>query len=429
MLKNSLILFFLLTLTCLSQIGDDLYIYGTVQGIYLHEFSDQNNLLTSKSFSANPNNRTEQIENDFDNERSTFAIQQFDLFFNKYFNDRLNLFIDIEFSSNFDSKNDWGGLALRESWINYSVDDRFNIKAGLFFPSFNNLNEIKNRLNLINYIFRPIPYERLLKEVSNSEDFIPERAFLQFHGAIPINKFFVDYALYMGNSETSAISTNSEGIDYISGADQGNLEKKLYGARIGIRNKRETFKLGLSGTRDYNNGSNFISGLYLSGFDNQIPEESRQLEINDQLRYRIGADLNINIYDFTIEAEYSFSELEEFSFPNNDQISNIFNSLEAWNRFYYWTIHYDFTNKIFSYVGGSEISYEILGFISDADYLTLGGGYRASENLTLKAQYIIYHQNTNFVFPVLNDNGLRSLNTINSELTNNFFILGFTAHF
>lgn len=433
MKKNKLIaLFILFTASVYSQLGEDLYIFGTVQGLYLHEFIDQEVEISRFRVPANgdPNIVIPLDSTKLKSERSTFAIQQFDLFINKFINDRTNIFVDLEFSSNFDSRNNWGALSLRESWLNYSFSNQLNIKAGLFFPAFNNLNEIKNRLNLINYLFRPIPYERLLKEVSNAEDFLPERAFLQIHGAILTKSFFIDYALYMGNSETSAISTNTDP-DYLSGVDQGDLEKKLYGARIGFRNKKETVKFGVSGTRDYNNGNNFLGDQLLFGFDSLFTEAERKATINDQLRLRIGFDLNVIYDDFTLEAEYSFSELEDFSFSDLNVPENLFNSLHAWNRFFYWTLHYDINDDIFSYIGASEISYEILGFISDANYLTLGGGYRIDPNLILKAQYIVYYQKTDFALPSINNGNvkLNAFTNVKGELYNNFLMVGFTANF
>lgn len=392
-----------------------------MQGIFLNEdFETENSVYFSRPVMGD----TTFTLNDSSHSRSTFAVQQFDLFLNKYWNSKLNMFVDLEFTLNYDSQRDWGSFALREAWINYEVSQQFNIKAGQFFPAFNNLNEIKNRLNLLNYIFRPIVYERLLTEILDPEDYIPERAFLQFHGVIPTKPLFIDYAIYMGNSESSFLSENNsidDRTDYISGVDVNDLSKKLYGARLGIRTKHEHIKAGVSFTRDYNNGTNV-----LDPFESPITGDLETQEVNDQRRYRFGADLGINLFGFYLETEYILSELEDFEIEGQD-LRELISSTSSWNQFYYATLHYDFLDDYFVYGGYSNISTEILSYISDASYFMFGGGIRATESITLKIQYINYSQELKL--PLFDQEFFRPGSYFDSNFSNQMFLVGFTTFF
>lgn len=419
--KLLIILVLFLSYSSFSQLGDDLYIFGSMQGIFLNEKYDSENSV----FQKRPvRGDTTLAISDTGHTRSTFAVQQFDIFLNKYWNSNLNMFVDLEFTLNYDSQNNWGSFALREAWINYEYSQQFNIKTGQFFPAFNNLNEIKNRLNLLNYIFRPIVYERLLTEILDPEDYIPERAFLQFHGVIPTKALFIDYAIYMGNSESSFLTDNeriNNNLDYISGVDVNDLSKKLYGARVGVRTKHEHIKAGVSFTRDYNNGQNL-----LRPFESPITGDLETQNVQDQLRYRIGADLGINLYGFYLETEYILSEMEDFKIEN-ENLNEIISSTKSWNQFYYATLHYDFLDDYFVYGGYSNISTEILSYISDASYFMFGGGIRATESITLKIQYINYRQDLKL--PLFEEGLFRPGSSLNSDFVNQMFLVGFTTFF
>lgn len=412
----------MLHLGLFSQLGNDLYIFGTLQGMFFNEQLDNELDLTVRRPSLGAD--TTIADTNYSMQRSTFAVQQFDLFLNKYWDDNMNLFVDLEFTLNYDSKDNWGSFALREAWFNYEFSQQVKIKAGQFFPAFNNLNEIKNRLNLINYIFRPIVYERLLEEIIDPEDFIPERAFLQFHGVIPTKSLFFDWAVYIGNSESSFLSNQGDKqnqLDYLSGVDFNDLEKKLYGTRLGIRTKHEELKLGVSFTHDYNNGNDL-----LGPFESHATGDIETINVNDQQRFRIGADFGLYLWDFYLETEYILSELEDFQI-DNPAIEEFVETDNAWNQFYYITLHYDFFEDFFVYGGYSNIATEILGFISDASYSTIGGGWRATESTTLKIQYINYQQN--LTLPLIQNDFQIPFARLENHLSNNMFILGFTTYF
>ncbi|MDC1067739.1 porin [Candidatus Kapabacteria bacterium] len=423
-ISTFIIAFIIFTEFSYSEFSDDLYIYGAAQTIFLNENFQQ-------SFSQNQlqqggiiGQRIDSQDTSFNKNRNSFMTQQVNLFVNKFYEDKLNFFFDMQFNQNYNSSEDLGSFSIQEAWVNYKLSNQFQIKAGQLFPAFNNLNEVKNRLNLLNYLFRPIVYEKILSDVISSEDFIPETAFLQLHGQIPISNFFIDWAAYMGNSEGSfLISNTSPSSDgYLSGSDPNDLEKKLYGARIGLRTKKENFKIGVSGTRDYNDGNSYLKILKLD-----LVNDYPVLPIEDQLRYRIGADLSANYKGFSIESEYSFSHMEDIIFKNSE--FNIYSSDECWNRFYYVNLSYDINDDIFTYIGYSEILIGILNFNSDSDYVTLGAGYRINPWLTLKAQFIAYQQQVDYPILWENPQGERRPRLQTMKLKNSITIVGFSAQF
>lgn len=416
--------------TLFSQLFEDLYIYGTAQTIFLNENIDQEYFQKTLRAGGIVGERIEEQSREFSLDRNTFMLQQFNLFLNKFYGDKFNFFVDLQLTQNYNSENGWGSFSVQEAWMNYRFNEALQIKAGQLFPAFNNLNEIKNRLNLLNYLFRPIVYEGILSDIISSEDFIPERAFLQFHGQIPINRFYFDWALYMGNGESSFLvsSKDEPNLDdevdgYLTGSDPNGLDKKLYGGRIGLRSKNENFKFGLSGTRDYNEGDSYFNVLRLKRF-----RDYPDLQIEDQMRLRYGADLSFTWRNLSFESEYSHSIMEDIVFLNENQAS-FYNSFENWNDFMYATLSYDFLEDYFAYLGYSFIKIGILDFESDSDYITFGAGWRINSWMTLKGQYIIYNQEVNF--PVLWDfpDGTQAQRLQGMNLTNNMAIFGFSAHF
>ncbi len=85
-------------------------------------------------------------------------------------------------------------------------------------PTFNNLNEIKNRTPLLPYIFRPFVYEASVFDLFPVNELVPEQAFLQVYGFIPAGEVKFDYAVYVGNGseyiDASAGNYFSQGVGY-----------------------------------------------------------------------------------------------------------------------------------------------------------------------------------------------------------------------
>ena len=272
-----------------AQESDELQLFGSMQTIFFH----QDSRMTIDS-------PTENIHFTGSESRSTFALQQMDLFFRKEMSDNFTAFVDLEFQLNYSSEKHWGSLSLQEAWMNYHVSDALNIKTGLLYPAFNQLNEIKNRLALQPYLFRPLIYERLLSSKFLAEDFIPEHAFIQISGMVPFGDFFAEYAVYTGNAESSYItqSAPSGGIDtdvnenfeFLSGVDPTAIKFKLFGGRIGLQSRNEQLKCGLSVTHDYNNlRDSSATPIHL------VTSEARSLFDKDASRWRFGADFSYRL--------------------------------------------------------------------------------------------------------------------------------------
>ncbi len=177
----------------------------------------------------------------------TFALQQLDVFLRKDLGNDFSFFADIEFLLNYDSQLNFGGLSIQEAYANYQYSSAFNVKAGILFPAFNGMNEIKNRLGILPYIIRPLAYERSLAVATGASEIVPDRAFLQLYGTKRIHSLLFDYAFYMGNADNAYLTTNSnrQPFDLFSGTNPPGVSFHLVGTRLGIRNTKETFKAGL----------------------------------------------------------------------------------------------------------------------------------------------------------------------------------------
>jgi len=318
--------------------------------------------------------------------RNTYAVQQMDLFFSKPIGDNFDAFVDLEFQLNYSSSAGWGSLSIQEAWLNYRYEDWLNVKAGLLFPAFNHLNEIKNRLALLPYIFRPFAYERLLSQNFNLDDFVPENAFLQIHGAIPLDRFYLDYALYSGNAEGSYITRRGadgrldndveDDFEFLSGVDPMDMKFKLIGTRIGIRSRNEKMKAGISATRDYNN---FRDSIFVSN----DPTTNIGALRGDALRYRIGADFLHHIFGFTFEAEYinvfyDYDKADDAGISLAHELTSLMLGYEIIDDLFLYAAYQWGKNEF-----GQIIKYKVPN---------AGIAFHLNDAITLKAQYIRYSE-------------------------------------
>jgi hypothetical protein len=367
----------LIALPLSAQDSGDLQIFGSMQSIFMHQDSRMNATFADPS-----------LDYKFSEARNTFAIQQLDFFFNKEIDESCTAFIDLEFQLNYSSENRWGSLSLQEAWLNYHYSDELNIKAGLLYPAFNHLNEIKNRLGLLPYVFRPLVYERLLSNRFLTEDFVPEHAFLQIHGSHPTGGVFLDYALYAGNAESSYITTNNpdgtistyinEGFEFLGGVDPTDLNLKLFGGRIGVRTRDEQWKAGLSVTHDYNNLRDTLRmGYYV------LPQESRQILGNDAARVRVGGDVGFRYGALSFEGEF-IKVLYKYR-PTEQR------DMRAEQGFAYGYLGYDVLSAVTVY---GSLQWGDYFFGVDAAYFvyTMGGAVRLNNSITAKAQFIVYDE-------------------------------------
>jgi hypothetical protein len=361
----------------LAQVTDELQIFGSVQTIFFHQESRMEGKFPGLDA---PVSSTET--------RNSFALQQLDLFFRKEMGDDFTAFVDLEFQLNYSSQNNWGSLSLQEAWMNYHHSDAFNVKTGLLFPAFNRMNEVKNRLALLPYLFRPLVYERLLSNKFLAEDFVPEHAFIQLHGTFPVGDFFGDYALYTGNAESSYITRRgadgsidadlNQKFEFLSGVDPTDLKLKLFGGRIGLRTRDEQMSCGFSLTHDYNNMRDTTRyPVYV------VSSQARELLGDDAPRYRFGADLFLRHGSFTLEGELIKVMYDDALAAKSD--------LSIEQAFAHGMIGYDILPALTAYVSMQWGDYT---FGVDSDYFvySLGGAYRLNESITAKAQYIIYDE-------------------------------------
>ncbi|MBN1447801.1 MAG: hypothetical protein JXA28_07705 [Bacteroidetes bacterium] len=319
-------------------------------------------------------------------ERSSFAIQQMDLFLQKHIGEDFTAFFDLEFQLNYSSEQQWGAFSIQEAWLHYAMSDAVGFKIGMLYPAFNNLNEIKNRLALLPYIFRPGVYERLLSDLFLSEDYIPERAYVQIQGGVPYKSFFFDYAVYAGNAEGSYISTPgpdgnprndlNSGFEFLTGVDPTEFNLKLFGGRAGIRARDEQFKAGISFTHDYDNLRDTTSyPLIYDGIRGPLRGDAR--------RMRIGGDVSGRIGPVRFEVE-GISVL--YDHPPAEE-----RGIELSMDFAYAMVGYAFGDALFVY-GSYEGGTAVFGQRWTHQTVTAGAAYQISPAATVKAQYILYRQ-------------------------------------
>ncbi|PLX23921.1 MAG: hypothetical protein C0600_13970 [Ignavibacteria bacterium] len=368
------LLLILLSITAMGQDSETL-LFGSLQTMF---FNQKSNVTLSAPLSTGAMNISE--------ERSTFAVQQMDLFLRKDIGESFSAFVDLEFQLNYSSNNRWGSMSLQEAWLNYEPTDAFSVKVGMLYPAFNNLNEVKNRLALLPYVFRPGVYERLLSSLYMSENFVPEHAFVQISGAVPVEQFFFDYAAYVGNAESSYISySDSYGspvndldtkFEFLSGVDPNSFDVKLFGGRLGLRSRTENFKAGFSLTHDYDNLNDTT----------QFPQMytgPRAPLIGDASRVRLGADLSGRIGPVNFESEVIKVLYDHEPAERRD--------IELDLLFYYTMLGYHVTDRLFlygSYEGGNSTFDEKW----KRNTVTAGASYRISAAVAAKAQYITYRQ-------------------------------------
>ena len=352
-----------------AGISDDLYIFGSLQPVFMQEMR-QYSVVNSTDYDTT-----------ISSERATFAIQQLDIFLNKRFDDNFNLFVDLEYKLNYNSENDWGAMSLQEAWLSYEPNQYFNIKAGLMFPKFNNYNEIKNRLALFPSIFRPTVYEHLFREVMIHEDIVPEQAFFQISGCASISSDYrFEYAGYIGNSESSYISTNSDALadssfEYLSGVDTKSIEFKLFGTRLGLRNADESIKLGISATYDHDNRNIEAKSI----FGQPVPQ------FGDVPRYRFGSDLF-----FSFGPKDAFEFTGEFIKVFYDKYYYDANHVSMDDTYYYLLLLYNFYHKNHSdmyFYSSYERRINDLYLYKDEN-LSFGAGVKINEAITAKLQFV-----------------------------------------
>ncbi len=314
-------------------------------------------------------------------ERNTFSLQQMNLFLSKPLGERFSAFVNLEFSLSYASQRGWGSFSVEEAWVNYNNSEALNIKAGLLLPTFNNLNELKNRTPLLPYLFRPFVYETSVASFLSAEDFLPERSFLQVYGSLPLGGLRFDYAFNTGNSETSYLASNQDANRQgptITGEDTSPF--KSVGGRIGIRNAAETFKVGVSGTYDRDKRTD-------TTFANPGPGGFGRREflapIGNVPRFRVGADLSFSLGNFAFEGEY-IGVFHDVKYPTNFR-----GTLDK--TFYYGSLLYNFTDAFYVYGNYNYLKGDVINpndvTATGIEAFGGGAGYRITDGLVAKTQF------------------------------------------
>ncbi|MBT6149771.1 MAG: hypothetical protein HOH74_30310 [Gemmatimonadetes bacterium] len=299
-------------------------------------------------------------------EQNSFSVQQQNLFFQRDIDRHWRAFVNIEFVNSFSSARGWGSASLEEVWVRYRLGRRLNIKLGQSIPVFNNLNEIKTKTPLLPYIIRPLVYEASFSEFLAVEEYLPQQAFLQAYGYIPIERLKLDYAAYIGNGP----NINDDGDGAQTGVDT--TDSFLVGGRIGLR--ADALKIGFSAARDH------AYGL--------IPADLivAQPLINQQItRRRLGADFSWLWRDWSIEAEGIWvtydDDLPDFSQDKRFVYATL--GYQHTERLFlyasYWIVEEDFTRPV-DLVGAST---SVLGEASTTTP-NIGASYQLRDSIILK---------------------------------------------
>lgn len=291
-------------------------------------------------------------------ESKSFSLQQLNLFLQKELAQKWTIFINFEMVNSFSSFRNWGAHNLEEAWVSYHRSAQFKLKLGLQVPTFNNLNEIKNRTPLLPYIIRPLAYESSFNEIIALDEFAPGRAFVQLYGFIPAKDLKIDYAMFLGDSP----NINSDPARGQTGVDTTKLF--LVGGRFGLRTGN--FKLGVSATYDHLNFSRAaLAQRYSASSFKKVP------------RLRLGGDFSLNVGKWLWESEF-------IRVTYDDDIPE----LNIDKKFYYGTLGFQLTERFLAYGGYWFIGENALP-LRDLDIIapTVGAAFNLSEAIFVKAQY------------------------------------------
>ena len=345
-----------------AQESDDIRLYGFFQGLYRNS-NVSGNLGGPAEF-------------------STFSLQQLNGFASKQLNPSFSAFVNAELTNTFSTEKGWGTLRLEEAWMRYNHSAYLNVKAGLLVPTFNNLNEVKNRTPLLPYIFRPVAYEATFSNITNLEALVPNRAYVQVYGALPLGDMRFDYAAYMGNSEPSYAAKGFVGT-IVAGMDT--TKSKLYGGRLGVR--YGGLKVGVSGTYDMHKRDQI-----------RIRDLTIPVGLGEMERTRLGGDLSYSIGRVFGEAEAIFvrhslddaqkARLDFLANSNESPLRGVITNTPDMT-FYYGLVGYNITDRFYGYM--------IYNFIKDGNTVASeagtyaygpGLGFRPIDTIVLKSQYI-----------------------------------------
>jgi hypothetical protein len=323
--------------------------------------------------------------------KTTFEIQEADLFFQKNITPSISALVNMQLTNNYSQEKSWGTFNMDEAWVKFSPYRALNIKVGKIVPMFNTFSQIKSKYPLIPYLLRPLIYESTISSLLDFGAWVPEHAFLQINGTIPISKVKLEYAVFGGNSE---FTLNSKTSYYPSGFDTTNY--KSGGGRIGIKALGVT--LGISGSYDYTR-NDAVNKTIAS-----LPASLGLSKLGAVPRSRFGCDFNYSGFGITADFEYIFSKYY-FSGDEKAKLSQIVAKTTDWRAaagqgpmlsddftktYFNANIMYDFLEKYYISIGYASIGDEssMLLFKDGLNQVMGGLGYHFNDNITFKAQVV-----------------------------------------
>ena len=311
-----------------------------------------------------------------DSDFSSFTMQQLNLFLRKELSPRWTAMINFEVVNGFSSLRQWGNFSLEEAWVRWDYARTHSVTFGMQIPKYNKFNEIKNRTPLFPYIIRPLFYESSFSETIATEITIPQRAYLQAHGAFPLGQRKLEYAVFVGNSPNIITIADSGPSGYDS------TTSYLIGGRFGLATG--DFAAGISATHEEDNFLVPYAEWLNRDLDRFI--KVPKVRIGGYLQYRLGPfDLD---YEFS-NLNYDFGDIPEdfevyfhfatLSYQMFEEMSIYVNSM-GWS---------EQTVRVVDDIADVNPNSDSIGVSSDESVIVYGGGavYSVSERIKIKGQY------------------------------------------
>jgi hypothetical protein len=183
-----------------------------------------------------------------------FKNQTLNIFLAKDLGEDFRALVNTEYLNNVNTSEGMGAIKLEEAWLAWQPSDLMRLRLGKQIPIFNSFNEIKNKMVLHPYMFRPIMYEASLENDNlDLKSWVPREAYVQVDGNYYIDDHEFQYALFWGNSDLFEKNFNASDTSKYSS----------FGGRLGYANSDFGIKMGVSGTIDR---ETFIEVNWLKGY-------------------------------------------------------------------------------------------------------------------------------------------------------------------
>lgn len=259
--------------------------------------------------------------------------------------DKLRISFNLEFGNSASvSGSDMGGMGsgeiigemgILETFGEYGFSEHFQVRVGNFLTPFGIYNQIRYITPLFATVVLPMMYEPPANY--EGKPLIPDNTNVMLFGSYSVNANKIDYNIYAGNGEIGSDGTDEN-------------KDKGFGGRI---------RLALP----YNLK---IGGSYYSVEDDPVTEGRENL---------YGVDLDINLGDLNLQAEYAIDNAEEHE-----------------DRFAYYLRLVYLIDQFAPFIGYDYLKDKgDMLFERGLHRYSLGTGYTVNNYITLKAEYH-YHK-------------------------------------